>query len=132
METGTQKPLSHARKKSGTETRQKEHIIGFRAKADERDKLSAAAIARGLTLSSYVRETMLEVPRTRSRRRPLADVAVLSRLYAELNKNGSNLNQIAKQLNSGEMVLADRIEKSLAVHWEIITALRSALGGGGQ
>lgn len=127
MDNSTAKPLSH-RSRSGSETRQKETIIGFRAKADERARLEGAATERGLTLSSYVRESVLDAPRTRSRRRPLADVAALSALYAQLAKSGSNLNQIAKQLNSGERVLTERIDKTLAAHWDIIRALRVALG----
>jgi hypothetical protein len=127
MEGKTQKPLSH-RCRSGSETRQKQRRFTFRLAAEEYAVLERHAAGQGVTLGSYVRETLIKAPRTRQRRRPLVDVAAISALYAQLAKSGSNLNQIAKQLNSGERVLAERIEKTLAVHWQIICALRAALG----
>jgi hypothetical protein len=127
MDNGTDKPLSH-RSRRGTETRQRGRLLGIRLTAEEYAPLEQGAANAGLKLASHARELLVNAPKTRSRRRPLADVAAISALYAQLAKSGSNLNQIAKQLNSGERVLADRIEETLAAHWEIICALRNALG----
>lgn len=127
MESKTEKPLSH-RCRSGSETRKRARVLGVRLTDDERAPLEHDAAHAGLTLASHARLVLVSAPKTRSRRRPLADVAAISALYAQLAKSGSNLNQIAKQLNSGERVLAERIEETLAVQWEIICALRAALG----
>src|SRR3954454_24306897 len=89
-------PLSHTPKRSGSETRQKGRIIPFRATAEERAAVERAADAAGLSLSSYIRETLLAVPQTRSRRRARADVAVLAKLIAEMNRIGGNINQLAR------------------------------------
>jgi hypothetical protein len=128
MANSTEKPLSHRPKASGSETRKKGRLLGIRLTEDECAPLEQGAAHAGLTLASHARLLLVSAPKTRSRRRPLADVAALSALYAQLAKSGSNLNQIAKKLNSNEFVLADRIDKALAVHWDIIRALRVALG----
>jgi hypothetical protein len=127
MENSNDKPLSH-RSRSGSETRQRGRLLGIRLTPEEYAPLEQGAANAGLKVASHARQLLVNAPRTRSRRRPLADVAALSALYAQLAKSGSNLNQIAKQLNSGERVLAEKIDKTLAAHWDIISALRVALG----
>jgi hypothetical protein len=94
-------PHPAARKRSGTETRQRGGFIGFRATAAERAELDALAERAGLSLSSYVRGCALSAPTTRAVRRPTVERAALSQILAQLGKCGSNLNQIARVLNSG-------------------------------
>jgi hypothetical protein len=89
------------RKRSGSENRQRGGFIGFRATAAERAELDALAERAGLSLSSYVRGCALSAPTTRAVRRPTVERAALSQILAQLGKCGSNLNQIARVLNSG-------------------------------
>jgi integrase len=71
---------SHRPKKSGTATRQKQHVMTFRVTAEERRELETAALAAGLTFGSYICQSLLKIARTGKRRRPLADAAALPRL----------------------------------------------------
>jgi hypothetical protein len=121
-------PLSHAPKRSGSDNRQKQRIINFRATADEYGAVEQAAMTAGLTLGSYIRETLLNAPKTRTRRRARADVAVLSKLIAELNRVGGNINQIARAANCGEQPERVWLREALARLLEIMRAARAALG----
>lgn len=87
--------------RSGSEARQRTGIIGFRATAAERAEIEAAAERVGLSLGSYIRACTLAKPATRATRRPPVERAALAQLLAQLGKCGSNLNQIARVLNSG-------------------------------
>jgi hypothetical protein len=125
-------PLSHTPKKSGSGNRQKQRIVGFRVTADESAKLETAAANKGLTLGSYIRDSLLETPQTRTRRRPLVDVAALSRLLGELNRIGGNINQILKRVNFGETPIGAEFHEALGGHREIIAGIREAMGLGGK
>ena len=93
--------------RSGSETRQRSDIIGFRATAAERAELEAAAERSGLTLGSYIRAKTLATPQTRSRRRPTIEREVLAQLLALLGRISGNVYQISRSLNFGETVTAD-------------------------
>src|SRR5712692_1972230 len=118
--------LSHKRK-SGSGSRQKQRIIGFRATDEERAKLEAAAAGEGLTLSSYIRDSLLKAPQTRTRRRPLADVAALAKLLGEMNKVGSNIEQLVKRVNFGETPLGNEIREAFTGYQETVAAIVNAL-----
>ncbi|MDP8983005.1 MAG: MobC family plasmid mobilization relaxosome protein [Acidobacteriota bacterium] len=62
------------------------------------------AAAAGLTASSYGRALLLGAPGPRARRSPPLNAELLAHAVAQLNKAGSNLNQIARILNSGKAV----------------------------
>ena len=93
--------------RSGSETRQRSGIIGFRATAAERAELEAAAERSGLTLGSYIRAKALSAPQTRSRRRPTIEREILAQLLALLGRISGNVYQISRSLNFGETVTAD-------------------------
>jgi hypothetical protein len=90
-----------AKRPSGSETRRKSRVVGFRASPGEEAQLALNAERAGLTVSSYVRSRALAEPTTRAVRRPTVERAALSHILAQLGKCGSNLNQIARVLNSG-------------------------------
>jgi Bacterial mobilisation protein (MobC) len=91
-----------ARKRpSGSETRQRSRVVGFRATAAEETQLALAADRAGLTVSSYVRAQSLAAPTTRAMRSPPVNKAALAQLLGHIGQVGSNVNQIARQLNSG-------------------------------
>jgi uncharacterized protein (DUF1778 family) len=93
--------------RSGTETRQRRAIIGFRATAAERAELEAAAERAGLSLSSYVRAATLTAPETRAMRRATIERDALAQLLARLGRISGNVYQISRRLNFNEMVEAD-------------------------
>jgi len=125
MENDTKKPLSHRRK---SDSRQMKKRTTIRWSDDEYKTLELAADASGLMLGSYIRDCILKSPKTKKRRRPLADVDALKKLHGELNRSGGNINQIAKSLNLGGTPLAAEILQTLAAHREILALIRGAVG----
>ena len=124
------------RHQSGTETRDKTKVMGFRADPIEQAEIENDATREGLTVSSYIRDTVLKRARTGARRKPLADVMLLTRTLAELGKVGSNLNQIARRINEGGSAGINRInsvlDDVLILKEEIISLLRPADDSQGQ
>ena len=121
-------PLSHAPKKSGSDTRQKQRIVNFRATAEEYATVEEAAKNAGLTMGSFIRQTMLAAPKTRPRRQVRVDVAVLAKLIAELNRIGGNINQIARAFNCGEPPETAWLKEALRVLLQTMRAVRAAMG----
>lgn len=115
--------------RSGSETRRKQQRITFRLSPGEQAEIEAAADRAGLTLGSYVRARVLAQPTTRAVRRPPANKAALARLLGEAGRIGSNVNQMARQLNSGRdaAALADLAAMRRAL-WHIRDALLLELG----
>ncbi len=113
--------------RSGSETRRRSSIIGFRATDAERAEIEAAAERAGLTVGSYVRATMLSAPQTRATRRPSIEREVLAQLLAQLGRIGGNIHQISKALNFRESVMAD-IPSVLAEVKAAGAAIMAALG----
>ena len=68
------------------------------------DSEYAAALAKveasGLSISAYTRQLLLGVAGERSRQRLSVDQALFKHALRELNKIGSNVNQIARVLNT--------------------------------
>jgi hypothetical protein len=64
-------------------------------------QLEAAAERAGLPVGAFMRQQCLGAPGPRAARRPPVERAALAQLLAQLGKCGSNLNQIARVLNSG-------------------------------
>lgn len=114
--------------KKRSEARQKQERLTVRFTPAEREELEALADRDGLTLGSYVRSRSLEQPTTRAVRRPTVAVQVLGGLLAQIGKIGSNLNQIARQLNQGATLPLSEIETALGEHRQILAAIITALG----
>lgn len=115
-------------KKRPSERRQKGLIANFRVTPDEHRQIEANATRVGLTPSSYMRSRALDAPTTRAMRRPMMEKVILSKLIAGLGRSGSNLNQIARAMNSGDKVTRDQIQSALAEHRQILAAVIETLG----
>lgn len=76
--------MAFSRKKSGSETRKRAPIIGFRASDAERARIEASALRAGLTVGSYVRSRALEKPTTRAVRKPPVETQQLAQLLGQL------------------------------------------------
>jgi len=88
-------------RRSGSESRRATDRVTFRLLPAERASVEARADAAGLSLGGYIRSLLFAAPLMRSRRRPSIQVLTLARLLAELNKIGSNINQLARCANMG-------------------------------
>ena len=85
-----------------SENRQRGKIVPTRFLPDEHAELEARAAAAGLSPSAYLRSCALGDAGPRARRSPTLDRELAARAIAELNKAGSNLNQIARAVNMKE------------------------------
>jgi hypothetical protein len=118
--------------RSGTETRQRSLVGRMRCTPSEYAQLEAAAEQAGLTVGAFMRRQCLGTPGPRATRRPPVERAALAQLLAQLGKCGSNLNQIARVLNSGGDTpdgITDAIADFRAVSAEIMRALGSPTDG---
>ena len=117
------------KKNSGTETRKKSALVGFRASPEEHAALKAAAEAAQLTLGSYIRAKMLKKIETRPTPRPSIDRQMLAAALALLGKVGSNLNQMARTMNEGNSVERNRILGALDEFRYLKDRIILAIGG---
>ncbi len=114
--------------KSGTETRQRTKVLQVRLSDAELAEIATQAERQALTAPSYARAVLLSSPAPRARRRPPVETRELARLLGELGKVGSNLNQIAHQLNRGEAVGGNAIAAALADVQAMRDACMAAMG----
>ena len=115
--------------RSGTEQRQKSGQLAFRVSPEERAQIEAAADAAELTVGSFVRAKMLKKSVTKETRRPSIDREILGRALGMLGKVGSNINQIAKHMNSGGHTPAAEILKALNDFAILKEQILKAIGG---
>ena len=115
--------------KSGSENRQRSGQIAFRVTHEERAQIEAAADAEELTIGSFVRAKILKKVVTKEVRRPSIDREILGRALGMLGKVGSNINQIAKHLNSGGNVPNAEIAKALNDVSILKEQILKAIGG---
>lgn len=117
---------------SGSETRQRQGRITIRLSETEFDRLKEESDRAGLSLSSYVRLALLQAKPARRARRPPFEKALLSRILGELGKIGSNINQIARGLNSGTLRMGltfeDDVQRALGGLIEMRSAVLRGLG----
>ena len=71
--------------------------LNIRLTAGEREAIRLRASQAGLSVSEYIRASAL-----RDDSRPVirTDAAALKKIYADLRRAGSNLNQCARELNT--------------------------------
>jgi hypothetical protein len=90
--------------RSGSQKRQRVKSLQIALTPEEFTVACERASAAGLSPSSYGRTLLLGAPGPRARRSPPLNAELLAHAVAQLNKAGSNLNQIARILNSGQAV----------------------------
>lgn len=109
--------------------------LSLRLTEKERDRLEVQA--GGMALGAYIKSVVFddEAPKYRKRRAsPVAEQQLLAEVLARLgsSRTASNLNQIAKHLNQGTLVLDEELAADLnravtEVAWMRVT-LMQALG----
>jgi hypothetical protein len=90
--------------RSGSQKRQRVKSLQIAMTPEELIVIRERAAESGLSPSSYGRAVLLGTPGPRARRSPPLNAELLAHAVAQLNKAGSNLNQIARILNSGQAV----------------------------
>ena len=113
---------------SGSEKRIRDRVLTIRLSVEERNAIDEAAERAGLVTGSYARQALLGAPAPRQVRRPVVERRELARLLGELGKIGSNLNQLAKDSNSGVMVYEGEIDAANRALVEMRDAVLRALG----
>lgn len=78
----------------------------------EYDTITAKADASGLSLGAYIRACALGEAGPRAQRSPTINRELAAQAIAELNKAGSNLNQIAHSVNMGIRPERKNVEES--------------------
>ena len=112
-----------------SEKRQRSYVAQFRCSDAERAQLEAQAERAGLSPSAYMRHQCLGTAGPRAGRRPPVERAALAQVLAQLGKCGSNLNQIARALNSQGEVRQD-IDEAVADFRAACAAITAMLGKG--
>jgi hypothetical protein len=137
----TESSTKPPRRTSGSEKRRRGKPLCIRFNDQERIAIEALAQAHRQSPGALVRSTMLNIPLPRTRR-PRIDEQHLARLLgelqqwrAELNKIGSNLNQLTKYANLGrtqqasiEAVMQDLVVALEHDLMEMRTAIMQVLG----
>jgi hypothetical protein len=113
---------------SGSETRQRHHVVRLRLTDAEQAELSARAERAGLAVGAYLRQQALGGSGPRARRRLPADAAALLQLLGQVGRIGSNINQLAHAANAGGWPSALLIESAAQDVADMRAAIRQALG----
>lgn len=108
------------------QSKRKDKVAHIRFSATDFDALDAAASAAGLTVSAFVRSLAMEGAGVR----PFlgeGDRAVLGLLADGMRAIGSNLNQIARAINSGDVPAANDMTGSIKDAHGVATTLAGEL-----
>ena len=100
--------------RSGSRSRQRSKSLQIAMTPEEFIMARERAAAAGLSPSSFGRMLLLGTSGPRARRSPPLNAELLAHAVAELNRVGSNLNQIARTLNSAQAVGGKEALETLA------------------
>lgn len=84
---------------SGSNNRKRQEILRFRVTAEEKEQIEQDAGRAGVSTGYYARHVLLDAPIPRQAKRPSIETDLLKKTLAELNKIGSNINQLARSHN---------------------------------
>ena len=115
--------------RSGTENRQRRHLIQFRVDDDERTAIEAKADRAGLSIGALMRHLGTGRVGPRAVRRVPLDRRALAHVLAQLGRYGSNVNQLARIANeSGEVAALAVLQQVQADAREMRNVLMEATG----
>jgi len=112
----------------GSEKRLRDRILTLRLTVEERATIDVAAEGAGLVVGSYARQVLLGAPAPRAVTRKPADRRELARILGQLGHIGGNLNQLAKDKNTGTVVYEDEIALAVRAVVEMRDAVLRAMG----
>jgi hypothetical protein len=109
----------------------RKQVVAARVSAEEYVVLGAKARDAGLSIGSYLRTTALGSAGPRARRRPPVNAELLAYAVAQLNRVGSNLNQITRRLNAADSLGANDSMAAVAETREAVRHICQILKAGG-
>ena len=112
----------------GSQTRKRLKGVRAAVTPDEYAAIEDRARKAGLSTAAYLRACALGDKGPRSQRRPSVELQQFGKAVAELNKIGSNVNQIAHAANMGkdpDRILLRRMAEELSI---AVSALLGAAG----
>lgn len=115
-------------KRSGTETRKRRHQVNVRFSETEHAELKQRADAIGVSVGAFIRMQTLDLTPPRASRVPPVNRQLVAQLLAQLGKVGSNVNQIARLMNSGKHPYEWQFKEAHAAILEMRDACMKALG----
>lgn len=111
-----------------SEKREREKRMTVRLLETEYEAITARAEAAGLSIGGYMRACALGDAGPRARRSPTVNRELAARAIAELNKAGSNLNQVAHALNMQIFPGRESIEEAAAAVKKAALQILQAFG----
>jgi hypothetical protein len=113
-EAGDRKKKTH----HGSQKRQRQKGVRATVTDDEYTAIEARARKAGLSTAAYLRACALGDHGPRAQRRPPVELQQFGKAVSELNKIGSNVNQIAHAANMGlsvDRATLSRMAKELSI-----------------
>lgn len=114
--------------RTGPHSEMRQRLKGAFVRFDEKEytELQTRAERAGLSLAAYLRACALGDAGPRARRSPTVNRELAAQAIAELNKAGSNLNQLARAVNMKNWPAISRItEATEAVRLAAVQILRA-------
>jgi hypothetical protein len=113
--------------RSGTERRKRQPRIYSRVSEAELNQIESAAAAHGMSVGGYLRWLAIDRPETRTVRRPLADVRLLTQLKGQVGRIGGNIHQLIRLANRGEIPGAADLHAAAQEVTEFLATARDLL-----
>lgn len=115
-----------AHKKS--QKRQRDKQIKTPCTMEEFNAIAVKANAAGMTRGAYSRTVLLGDAGPRAQRRLPIDRKALLQILGQLGRIGGNINQIARNLNTGEKAHIPELRQALKAYLDIRNTIFAALG----
>lgn len=112
-----------SRKRHGSQTRQRTKAVAVPCTPEEYATLIAKVAASGVSAGGLGATT----PRTKRQAPP--DRALYAEAIRALNRTGNNLNQLARALNRGDMMIPDDLHAVLRGYGQALNVLMHAATG---
>jgi hypothetical protein len=116
------------KKRSGSKKRQRTASVALRLTDAEHAELLRRADAVGLSLASFMRVQLIDVPPPRAARRPPIDRTMAAQVLGQLGRIGSNINQIARSFNAGAGGPPAELSGAMAAVLDMRAACLEAMG----
>jgi hypothetical protein len=112
---------------SGSNIRQRSETVTVRLTKEERATLDDLSSRSGLAAGAFMRAATFGGTGPRAQRRPPVEHKTLRQLVGHCGRIGNNINQIAKNLNSGRKPNIPELREALAAYLQIRDAILAAL-----
>lgn len=103
-------------------------VLAVRCTDAEAAAITAAAAQAGMSVGSYLRQQATGSRGPRAIPRPQVDRVELARALAQLGRPASNVNQLARAANSGEIPAREELETTATALRDVCAAIMRALG----